>query len=631
MAREQDKVNLIREFKVLKESGTAVNGAVEYDSIVTVTLKIPKYLKSNFAVFNIHSDGYEGEKKDLSLVMKKKEKEFEDEYELELNTKEITDSLADTDYGLFYYEYAIDLTTGTLHLGGEKPYELCDAWRYGERQLLVCKKGLRSSKSIKEGIIYHIFVDRFASSGKCEPKDDVIINSDWNYGIPQYGEYPGADVKNNMFFGGDLYGIAEKLPYIASLGTSVIYLSPVFDAASNHKYDTADYLSVDSMFGGDEALKELCRKAAEYGIGIMLDGVFNHTGSDSIYFNKESKYDSVGAYESDKSEYYNWYTFGKTKDEYDCWWGVKILPRVNSKNESYRDFICNKVVGKWMDAGVSHWRIDVADELSDEFLCDFEAAVHRHNPDAQIVGEVWEDATDKVSYGKRRHYLCLGQLSSVMNYPLRDGILSYILSGNTEKLRYATETLYRRYPRRVSHTMMNFLSTHDTMRALTVLGDSGYEELTNKELSTRKLTEEQYEAAAKKLCEAYSIICGLPGIPTVFYGDEIGTEGYRDPFCRKPFRYDFADKTILSVYRQLGALRQSDRLFVDGTFEIESLTSELFVFNRILDDEKLTVLVNNSDGIVSYELSDKFVDGDGNNYVGIIKLNPREWKYLKRV
>ena len=389
MAYQYDK---IREHKFILPENTDVSllGALRSGCDVRAELRIPKNASAESAFMHIHSDGYEGEIRKIELPLEKSTDMAEyDSFSVTFNTKRLSEQLVSCLFGLFYYEYTVNLAAGTLHLGGEKPTELTDAWENGERQLLIYAESATASEKLKDGIIYHIFVDRFRNSGKCPVKRGAVLDPDWHHGIPQFGEYPGADVKNNVFFGGDLYGIIEKLPYIASLGTSTVYLSPVFDAASNHKYDTGDYLTVDEMFGGDEALAMLCREAEKYGIGIMLDGVFNHTGSDSIYFNKEGNYDSIGAYQSKQSPYYPWYSFKEYPDEYECWWGVKILPRVNSAGGDYLDFICEKVVPKWMNAGVSHWRLDVADELSDRFLDRFRESVRRCSADAQVVGEVW--------------------------------------------------------------------------------------------------------------------------------------------------------------------------------------------------------------------------------------------------
>ncbi|MBQ4097067.1 MAG: glycoside hydrolase family 13 protein, partial [Clostridia bacterium] len=359
-----------------------------------------------------------------------------------------------------------------------------------------------------------------------------------------------------------------------------IYLSPVFDAYSNHKYDGGDYLTVDSMFGGDEALSELCAAARERGINIILDGVFNHTGDDSVYFNKYGRYDSVGAYQSEDSPYRSWYSFGDTKDDYESWWGIKILPRVDSSHPDFQCFICDRVVDKWMKMGVFGWRLDVADELSEDFLMKFRDAVKERNPDGVIIGEVWEDATDKVSYGARRAYLSGGELDSVMNYPLRAAIIEYVKLGNCDFLRHCTEGTYRRYPKCSSDNLMNFLGTHDTERIITILGGVPAGDKTNEQLSMIRMTDAEKALAASKLKLAYSIIAGLPGVPCVFYGDEAGLEGYRDPFCRRPYPWNDVNQNLLEHYRKIGMIRQNTDVFRDGLFRIISLTDSHFVYER---------------------------------------------------
>ncbi len=532
----------------------------------------------------IHNDAWNcGEKADHGFSF---EKIGEGEFSLEISFDSFGElwsgDLSDGGCGLFYYHYLVHCGDDTVTYGGEAPTALEEIENgVGERQLLIYKDCYTTSHSFSSGVVYHIFVDRFRRSGRCGVKNGSILDEDWDGGIPQFGEYPGAEVSNNVFFGGDLYGITEKIGYIASLGTKTIYLSPIFDAYSNHKYDTADYLSVDEMFGGDDALRELCDKASEYGIDIILDGVFNHTGSDSIYFNKEGKYDSIGAYQSEKSPYYGWYTFTEYPDEYESWWGVKILPRVNSGNDDFKSFICENVVKKWMNCGVSGWRLDVADELDESFIEQLRASVKKENPDGVIIGEVWEDASDKVSYGYRRHYLGGNQLDSVMNYPLRSAVIEYVKYGNTEALRRFTEGTYRRYPKQSSDNLMNFLGTHDTERILSILGGEECGDKTNKELSALKMTEEERNSARERLKTAYGLIAGLPGAPCVFYGDEAGVEGYRDPFCRKPFPWSSPDIELTEFYRRIGTIRRENAVFRNGLFKIIHLDSDAFVYERI--------------------------------------------------
>ena len=591
----------VKEFKHDLGTGEDLSlfGAIRSGTKLALTLCLEEGTEALGAEFRIHSDGYEG--KICSRIYQMESTGKSDVYRLVLDVGDLAESLIGERVGLFYYEYAVDTPCGLCCFGGENVTKLEPSGDAGERQLLIYSD--TPEPELPPGIIYHIFVDRFRRSGKCEVRAGAVIDPDWDHGTPQFASCPGDPLPNNVFFGGDLYGVIEMLPYIASLGTSVIYLSPIFEAASNHKYDTGDYLSVDSMFGGDAALEELCKAAAEYGMEIMLDGVFNHTGSDSIYFNREEHYSSIGAYQSDDSEFYGWYSFRHFPDDYECWWGIDILPRVKSSEASYRDFICGNVLDKWSRAGVRHWRLDVADELDDLFLNDFSAALRRRDPGALIVGEVWEDASDKVSYGRRRHYFTHAQLGSVMNYPLRAAVLSYVLDGDTESLRRATEGLYRRYPKHVSDHIMNILGTHDTERVLTALGDRDWFGESNKELSQRRMTSETKAHAVSLLVEAYSIICALPGIPCVYYGDEAGMEGFRDPFCRRPFPWNDRDTELTEKYAQLGMTRRDEKWLDKALFSIEALTPQYLAVRRTSADGVHDVLyvINNTDCELRYD------------------------------
>ena len=322
-------------------------------------------------------------------------------------------------------------------------------------QLTFYDPEFKSAKWLNGGIMYQVFTDRFRSGKDIPLKKGTILNEDWYDGIPQYAEKPGDPVANNMFFGGDLYGIAEKMDYIASLGVTVLYLNPIFDAASNHKYDIGDYMKIDSMFGGEEGFNVLLKAAEKHGIKVILDGVFNHTGDDSKYFNRYGNYDTVGAYQSEKSKYKDWYNFRNYPDDYESWWGVTIMPSTNKDNPEYRDFINGKngVVRHYLKKGISGWRLDVADELHDGFLKELHDAALEEKSDALIIGEVWEDASNKVAYDKRRRYFIDGELDSVMNYPIRNAVISYMLHGDAENIAAVTSRLYEHYPKQVSDNL----------------------------------------------------------------------------------------------------------------------------------------------------------------------------------
>ena len=445
------------------------------------------------------------------------------------------------------------------------------------------------------GIIYQIFVDRFNRGGNVQKRSDAVICDDWSEGVPEYPEYPGAPLKNNTFYGGTFDGIVDKLDYISSLGANIIYLSPIFEAASNHKYDTGDYMRVDSMFGADEALKRLIAACKVRGIKLILDGVFNHTGADSIYFNRYARYDSIGAYQSENSEYHDWYTFKDFPDKYDAWWGIEILPRLNLSSASCRNYFLGQggVIEKYADMGIDGLRLDVADELSDDFIASIKNIIGK-NPSSILYGEVWEDASNKIAYDTRKKYYLGKELDGVMNYPLRTGLIDYALRSDTAALRYALTDILNNAPKRVTDAQMNLLGSHDTPRILTSIGAKDPQGILNSVLRTMRMSEVEREYAQKLLGSLYCVLATLPGIPTVFYGDEAGLEGYSDPFNRMPFPWGNESEELLSVYRSVGALRRKNPVYQTGGFKLLFLTDELFAFKRFDSNGTYVTVFNNS-------------------------------------
>ena len=286
---------------------------------------------------------------------------------------------------------------------------------------------------------------------------------------------PDGSISSWDFYGGNLTGIAEKLPYLKSLGVTALYLNPIFKSPSNHKYDTSDYMHIDEAFGGDEALDMLISEAGKLGINVILDGVFSHTGADSIYFNKYGNFDSVGAYQCESSPYYRWYNFEEFPDKYDCWWGVGDLPNVNEDDKWYSRFIYggeNSVIRRYISCGVKGFRLDVADELPDDFIKGIRRAMTETDSDSLLLGEVWEDASNKFSHGEQREYLYGGELQSVMNYPFRDAAVEFIMGGSAKDFRRRLMSLYENYPPEQFYANLNLIGTHDTRRIITVLGEA---------------------------------------------------------------------------------------------------------------------------------------------------------------
>ena len=317
------------------------------------------------------------------------------------------------------------------------------------------------------GVVYQIFPDRFCRLELPDPAGMVgsrMIHENWS-NLPDWRPDAQGEVRNCDFFGGSLQGILSKLDDLADFGVTVLYLNPVFESASNHRYNTADYRAIDPMLGTEDDFHHLCQEAKRRGIRVILDGVFNHTGSQSRYFNADGFYSDTGAAQSPTSPYYHWYSFHPWPADYDAWWGIRTLPAVREDAPDYRDFIIrgqDSVVRHWLRAGASGWRLDVADELPDDFIGEIRTAMEETAPDSFLLGEVWEDATTKIAYSMRRRYLLGQELHGVMNYPFRTALIAYLLGGDADEFRETLESLRENYPPHAFYSLMNFLSTHDT-------------------------------------------------------------------------------------------------------------------------------------------------------------------------
>lgn len=475
-------------------------------------------------------------------------------------------------------------------------------------QLLFYQNEYPSPKWLDGGIIYQIFVDRFYRGNETEIPDGMEFVSDWSSTDIEYPQYPGAPMKNNRVYGGNLDGIRRKLGYLASLGVSLLYLTPIFRSPSNHKYDTGDYMTVDPLFGSEADLKRLIEEAGELGIRVMLDGVFNHTGADSLYFNRYGRYPTVGAYQSKESPYYDWYSFKEYPDRYVCWWDIEILPRINPDLPSCRNYFVGDggVVSHYASLGIGGFRLDVADELSDDFIRAIKARLSEADPSTVLYGEVWEDASSKIAYGVRKRYYHGGELDGVMNYPLRVGMIEYLRTGATARLREYFEEIQPNAPKRVADLQMNLVGTHDTVRILTALAGEDASGKKNSELKDLRLSDEAYRKGRDMLIAAYAAISMLPGVPMIYYGDEIGMQGYSDPFNRLPMAWDKADETLLRQYRRIGRIRRRERLLEGGDFELLLLNENALITLRHSEKEAILTVLNRSNTPLEIKLFDKF-------------------------
>jgi glycosidase len=478
--------------------------------------------------------------------------------------------------------------------------------------------------------MYQIFPDRFA---KVESEDaavvpiDRVLHADWNE-IPEWRPNSEGLITNNDYYGGNFKGIESKLPYLESLGVTAIYLNPIFEAHENHRYNTANYEKVDKMLGTNEDFVQLCRAAKERGIGIILDGVFSHTGADSIYFNKFGRYgEKSGAYRDPDSPYRDWYSWMEYPHVYESWWGMTTLPNVNENNPHYTDYICGVkqelsnegihsahgelaetrvggILQKWLDLGAMGWRLDVADELPDEFIDALHKAVKAKGEDKVIYGEVWEDATTKESYGVRRRYLIGGQLDSVMNYPFKEAILDYVKHGTADFLRDGVMTIIEHYPKPSVDILMNFISTHDIERAVTRLAGREVGMSDRKWQSENVLSEQEYVYGIALMKCAMTLQFFLPGIPCVYYGDEAGQEGYKDPFNRRTYPWGYENFDLVDFTAELAKIRRSCRVFEKGDLTFIDVTRHHCIFSR--EDKELgefaVIYLNRSQRSEKFEL-----------------------------
>lgn len=449
-----------------------------------------------------------------------------------------------------------------------------------------------------EGTTYQIFPDRFCRSKIPDPEGMVggrWVHQSWEE-FPEYRPNDRGEVRNRDFFGGDFQGVLEKLDYLQSLGVETLYFNPIFEAAENHRYGTADYSRVDPMLGTNEDFSRLCDEAHRRGMRVMLDGVFNHTGYVSRYFNGDGFYPETGAKQSQDSPYRSWFNFTQWPNKYDSWWGIYSLPAVNENDPGYRDFIFggeDSVVRRWLRAGADGWRLDVADELPDDFVAGIHAAARAEKPDAVVIGEVWEDGSTKVAYGVRRKHILGGHCDGLMNYPLRSAILSFFQGGGGESFVKGMETIRENYPPFAFYSAMNSLDTHDTPRLLTLLGAGGeYRDQTKEWRAGFTLSSRQLKKGRALLKAAALLLFCFPGSPTVYYGDEVGMQGFEDPFNRQTFPWGYEDRELLEWYRALGRLRSRHPALRKGSIRYLLGKGPLLVFLRETGDEQLLCAFN---------------------------------------
>lgn len=569
-------------------------GALSCGTEVTLRINLPRYFRCSYAFLVIHRD---------------------DLYQPHCIQMEWNGMDGD-DHEWWKIVYTLPETPGLYwyHFEYETPYGRSCIFNSGngigriggvsaDFQLTVYSKDFTVPQWLLGGIIYQIFPDRFAKSGteKKNVPSGRIIRDSWGE-EPYWKPNEQGKILNNDFFGGDLKGIEEHLYRLKELGVTCLYLNPIFRAYSNHRYDTGDYSQIDPLLGNEENFKSLCKTAERLGIKVILDGVFSHTGDDSIYFNKYGHYGESGAYRDKNSPYYQWYKFRFWPNDYQSWWGIETLPEVKEDCPEFIDFITgeNGIVRKWLKLGASGWRLDVADELPDVFLDSLRKAAKEEKSDALVLGEVWEDASNKYAYSSRRRYLLGKQLDSVMNYPFAGAILHYLRSGNADYFAQSIMTILENYPPQVINILMNHIGTHDTVRAITLLAGEQCRGGDRQWQSGKKLSELQYEHGIRLMKMASAIQYTLPGVPSLYYGDEAGMEGYQDPFNRGCYPWGKENKELLNWYKLLGRIRNACPALKDGNFESISSGNKCVAFSREKGEDGILTIINRNDYTLNF-------------------------------
>ncbi len=460
-------------------------------------------------------------------------------------------------------------------------------------RLTLYRPDFQTPAWFRRAVMYQIFPDRFAFSEDGTAERGIAYHQALGQ-FPELHRSPDEPVRwqprsfereyrPDDFYGGTFRGMEAKLPYLKALGVSVIYLNPIVEARSNHRYDASDYRRPDPILGTEEDFESLCAAARELGIAILLDGVFSHTGADSKYFDLYGNYGGRGACSGPDSPYYKWYEFKHFPDDYRCWWGFPELPEVDEHEPSWqREIITGKdsVIRTWLRRGAKGWRLDVADELPDDVLALIRRCVKKSDPEAPIIGEVWEDPVVKESYGRRRTYALGTALDSVMNYPLRAAILDF-MHGRSDAyaLRDFLTAQQMNDPAPLYYSLMNLLGSHDVARIKNALVvDQDLRELSREQQLELKFTPEMLEKAEQleRMCAVLQF--SLPGVPCIYYGDEQGMSGVGDPFNRLPFREGNAE--LHDFYASLAKKRNEAPALSTGHAEFQADAADLLLILR---------------------------------------------------
>lgn len=459
--------------------------------------------------------------------------------------------------------------------------------------------------------MYQIFVDRFARGSKEEmkPMPRRHIHQSWEEEMQIGPDNEG--IWNNDFYGGDLKGIIQKLDYIQALGVDILYLCPIVFSQSTHRYDASDFEEIDPYAGTKEDLKELCKEAHKRGMHIILDAVFDHTGNDSKYYNEYNSFNTIGAYQSLDSPYAPFYRFKKDekgsiifkngRPQQDFWWGQKNMPQCDCSSKEWQEYITGKdgIIDQWMALGIDGLRLDVADELSDEFIELIRKAVKRNKKDGFIIGEVWESPMRK-----NRGFISSGKgMDSVMSYNFISSLIKYFRYADTEDLKNKIMEMQYEYPTETMLSAMNFTSTHDITRGINLwdnnLFDLNGEWPWNLINSDHKQCQ-NYQLAgnldnATKIYMAYVFaLTFFPGTLSIFAGDEVGVEGLGNLNNRKPFPWNNINEELLGFFQEIGQIRKQEQFLKTAELQVKEITPEYFSYERLSDEDKMFIAISRS-------------------------------------
>ncbi|MEL6553076.1 MAG: glycoside hydrolase family 13 protein [Cyanobacteria bacterium J06621_11] len=436
---------------------------------------------------------------------------------------------------------------------------------------------------VKHAIFYQIFPDRFARTTRPNlPPEMHVPFEPWDSPPTVHG-----------YKGGDLWGIAENLDYLQDLGITAIYFTPIFQSASNHRYHTHDYYKIDPLLGGNQAFQDLLQAAHDRNIKVVLDGVFNHASRGFFYFNDILE-------NGDKSPWIDWFKINawplaaydnEKPNNYEAWWNLPALPQFNHDNAQAREYIM-RIGEYWIEQGVDGWRLDVPEEIKTKgFWAEFRTRIKAVNPEAYIVGEIWTDASE---------WLQGDQFDGVMNYLFTGPVMAFAAQESADQsladqVAYPTyrtmdakgyaekiDQLLNLYDWEIQQTQLNLLSSHDVVRSLSIV---------NKDFASISL--------------ATLLLMTFPGAPSIYYGDEVGVAGGRDPDCRRSFPVEENwNQPMLKMYKDLITLRKSHKALRIGKYQTLAAEGNCYVFSRLLETEMVIVAVNAGDAAIQVRLAD---------------------------